>query len=92
MRSTHTVAFLGLRTEMMILYVVCFHQYLERKDIIIIMREVAALLSPSHLPLDATEEQGNTTLKRKATFKLMLCNVGAECGTCDNTRQGKASF
>ena len=52
------------------------------------MRKAAAFLSPSQLPLDAT------TLKRKATSELhVICNVGAECGTCDdNTRQGKTSF
>jgi hypothetical protein len=44
------------------------------------------------LPLDATGKQENTTLKRKATFKLIICKVGAEWGTCDNTGQGKASF
>jgi len=76
----------------MILYVVCLHQYLERKGIIIAMREAAASLSLSHLPLDATGEQENATLKRKATSKVIICNVGAECGTCDNTGQVKASF
>ena len=64
---------------MMILYVVCLHQYLERKGIIIVMREAAAFLFSSHLPLDAIGEQENTLLKRKATSKLIIYNVGAEC-------------
>jgi hypothetical protein len=78
----------------MILYVICFHQHLERECIIILMLEAATSLSPSQLRLDATGEQKNTTLKRTATSKLNVnCNVGAKCGTCDEkTRQGKASF
>jgi hypothetical protein len=77
MSCTHTAGFLGIRTEIMIVYVVFFHQYLEGKGIIILMREAAAFLSPSHLHLDATGEQENTTLKRKETSKLIICNVGA---------------
>ena len=76
----------------MILHVVYLHQYLQQKDIIIVMREAAAFLFPSELPLHATGEQENTTLKRRATSKFIICDVGAECGKYENTGQGKAPF